>query len=268
MTGILDEYPGAAAAYSLRLLNTDYTGDAIVVRRASDNTTQSIGFVDGDLDTDALNTFCSGTDGFVTTWYDQSGNGYNATQTTASDQPKIYVSANGVILENGKPIISFDGVSQVLIFTTGNVQGFVSIFTALKSDSNNQDSIILQYTESAGDLISLGLGNIGTNDAIGSRLKIGSSDIDSKGDSNFTSTSSEIISLLSDGSNLDFYLSGLQKTDNIDSRSGGALSSIGARSTGTQGFLGKFYEIIIYETDQSSNRTGIETNINDFYSIY
>jgi len=26
--------------------------------------------------------------------------------------------------------------------------------------------------------------------------------------------------------------------------------------------------MIIYASDQSSNRTGIETNINDFYSIY
>ena len=27
-------------------------------------------------------------------------------------------------------------------------------------------------------------------------------------------------------------------------------------------------EIVLYLSDQSSNRTGIETNINDFYSIY
>jgi len=54
VTGILDEYPGAAAAYSLRLLNTDYTGDAIVVRRASDNTTQNIGFIDDS----GLRLFC------------------------------------------------------------------------------------------------------------------------------------------------------------------------------------------------------------------
>ena len=27
-------------------------------------------------------------------------------------------------------------------------------------------------------------------------------------------------------------------------------------------------ELIIWPSDQSSNRTGIETNINDFYSIY
>jgi len=31
---------------------------------------------------------------------------------------------------------------------------------------------------------------------------------------------------------------------------------------------GILQEIIFYNSDQSSNRTGIETNINDFYSIY
>jgi hypothetical protein len=53
-TGLLDDYPNAAAAYSLRLLRTAYTGDAIRVRRASDNTEQDIGFVN-ELDTAALN---------------------------------------------------------------------------------------------------------------------------------------------------------------------------------------------------------------------
>jgi hypothetical protein len=88
-TGLLNDYSGAAAAYSLRLLDNTYTGDAIVVRRASDNTTQAIGFVNNELDTATLESFCSGTDGFVTTWYDQSGNGNDATQVAASGQPKI-----------------------------------------------------------------------------------------------------------------------------------------------------------------------------------
>jgi hypothetical protein len=30
----------------------------------------------------------------------------------------------------------------------------------------------------------------------------------------------------------------------------------------------KQQEIIIYNSDQSTNRTGIETNINDYYNIY
>jgi hypothetical protein len=36
------------------------------------------------------------------------------------------------------------------------------------------------------------------------------------------------------------------------------------------GFSGnyKVFEVIIYNTNQSSNRTGINTNINTFYSIY
>ena len=89
-TGLLDTYSGAAAAYSLRLLDNTYTGDAIVVRRASDNTTQAIGFVNNELDTASLESFCSGTDGFVAVWYDQSGSGNDAAQGNPANQPKIY----------------------------------------------------------------------------------------------------------------------------------------------------------------------------------
>ena len=46
-------------------------------------------------------------------------------------------------------------------------------------------------------------------------------------------------------------------------------TSIGYRSdNGSQLLDGQLSEMIIYLSDQSSNRTGIETNINDFYSIY
>jgi hypothetical protein len=103
---LLDLYPGAAAAYSVRLLRTSYTGSAIRVRRSSDNTEQDIGFSSGNLDTTALTSFCSGTNGFVTTWYDQSGNGRDVLQTTAANQPQI-VSSGSVLTENGKPCVNF-----------------------------------------------------------------------------------------------------------------------------------------------------------------
>ena len=93
---LLNKYPNAAAAYSLRLLDNTYSGNAIKVRRASDNTEQDIGFVNNELDTATLESFCSGTDGFVTTWYDQSGNANNATQATASAQPKIVSSGTSL----------------------------------------------------------------------------------------------------------------------------------------------------------------------------
>jgi type III restriction enzyme len=41
---LLDQYSGAAAAYSLRKLSTSYSGSAIRVRRSSDNAEQNIGF--------------------------------------------------------------------------------------------------------------------------------------------------------------------------------------------------------------------------------
>ena len=48
------------------------------IRRASDNTEQTIGFTNaGDLDTGSIETFCNGTECYVATWYDQSGNNSN-----------------------------------------------------------------------------------------------------------------------------------------------------------------------------------------------
>jgi hypothetical protein len=105
-TGLLDLYPNAAVAYSLRRLRSGYTGSAIRVRRSSDNAEQDIGFVSNVLDTASLLTFVGAGDGFVTTWYDQSGLGLNATQTTAGVQPEIVLG--GVLwTQNGKPAVRF-----------------------------------------------------------------------------------------------------------------------------------------------------------------
>ena len=111
---LLDRFAeGVAAAYSLSQLFTTYTGYAIRVRRSSDNAEADIGFDGTDLDTSSLTSFCSGTDGFVTTWYDQSGNGNNATQATAASQPKI-VSSGSVITVNGYQVIQYDGTDDNL----------------------------------------------------------------------------------------------------------------------------------------------------------
>jgi hypothetical protein len=142
--GLLDTYPNAAAAYSLRKLRAAYTGSAIRVRRSSDNTEQDIGFTAlGNLDESALTSFCSGTNGFVTTWYDQSGNGRNATQTTGLFQPQI-VSSGSLILENSKPSLQFDGsvnrlsVGNFDLYSNTNGQSIASVFRSLNSNTNTQ----------------------------------------------------------------------------------------------------------------------------------
>jgi hypothetical protein len=55
--GLLDTYPNAAVAYSLRKLRSAYTGSAIRVRRSSDNAEQDIAFVGNDLDTTTMLDF-------------------------------------------------------------------------------------------------------------------------------------------------------------------------------------------------------------------
>lgn len=113
---LLDTYTGAAAAYSVRLLDKDYTGYCMKVRRASDDAEADIGFdSNGDLDTASIASHCGSANGYVVTWYDQSGNSNNATQSTAGSQLQIY-NGTAVITRNGKPML--ESTVNVTSFST------------------------------------------------------------------------------------------------------------------------------------------------------
>ena len=111
--GLLDEYTGAAAGYSLRRLSVNTT-NVVRVRRSSDNAEDDFTadeITDGTLLAWVGNT--ASDNGFVTTWYDQSGNSNDATQGTAASQPKI-VSAGSLITSNGYTVIEYDGTDDNL----------------------------------------------------------------------------------------------------------------------------------------------------------
>jgi hypothetical protein len=113
---LLDNYSGAAAAYSLRRIGpSNYFGPAIRVRRDSDNTLRDIGFTsDGQLDTVGLLDFVGVTgSGFVNTWYDQSGNGYNLAQGTTTAQPWI-IQSGSIYTDTNRPAVYFDGGDTLL----------------------------------------------------------------------------------------------------------------------------------------------------------
>lgn len=100
------------AAYGLRDLNPRQNDFAIRVRRSSDNAEQDIGFdVNGELDRTALLDFVGRSvsdQGFVTRWYDQSGNGRDMSQTEATRQGVIV--SGGVVVQraDGSAAISFN----------------------------------------------------------------------------------------------------------------------------------------------------------------
>jgi len=255
---LLEEYPGAAAAYSLRLLDNTYTGDAIRVRRASDNAEQDIGFDgNGDLDTSALATFCSGTDGFVKTWYDQSGNANDATQTTTANQPKIYDSSTGVIEENGKPAIEFDVDSLEPSIT--NAASDYSFFSVTKHTVSSPPGFAIDVQ--SGRLIFDGRGSGVGAYYDGAWQGTPHNSIVQQVNSIFAIAPTSGQSYIN-GSVVNTGLSYTQKP------LGGTIR-IGQNSVGSSNYWsGTMQEIVLYASDETSNRTGIETDINDYYSIY
>ena len=93
------------SALSLRKVISTATS-CLRVRRSSDNAEQDIGFAGGSIDIAAMLAFAGSGSAFVTTLYDQAGNGEHLVQATASKQPRI-VNAG---VYDGKLV--FDGVDD------------------------------------------------------------------------------------------------------------------------------------------------------------
>ena len=248
-TGLLDTYSGAAAAYSLRLLDSTYTGDAIRVRRASDNTEQDIGFVDNELDTSALATFCAGTDGFVKTWYDQSGGGYDLVQATTSAQPQI-VASGSVITDNGKPCVDYvsnDWLESSNFASQINAPNFFSAVVTFDTTSNMYFIDSDSPGRSATGIVSGNWSIRGLNGGA-------------------ASTGRHLVSVSQEAANAYMYVDTVQK---ISSGTSDLVTHTNVLVGDDILYLnGKVQELILWDSDQSSNRSGIETAINDHYTIY
>jgi hypothetical protein len=79
------------------------------VRRSSDNTEQDIGFVGYYADIPSLLTFVGANNGFIRTFYDQSGNTRDLGNSTTGQQPQIVSSGSLLTIGPGIPAMSFDG---------------------------------------------------------------------------------------------------------------------------------------------------------------
>jgi hypothetical protein len=273
--GLLDLYPSAAAAYSVRRLSEVYSGSLMEVRRSSDNALQDIGFdANGDLDTASLLSFVGEEDAFVRTWYDQSGNAYDATQTTTSAQPQI-VSSGVISNKNSKPAIDFSGGNWELDANAaasefaGTDVNFES-FSVLSGDGSSNKSFF-SLAAASGSTTSLQLRTNGID-----FLRVFIRD-DANANNNKTTTTQitnqSLVSVLGTPSDYNIYVDGTADAGNPNTVSLGlcsfAKATIGndARAVSTY-WEGTIQELVFYNTDQSSNRTGLETNQNDYYTIY
>ena len=201
---------------------------------------------------------------YATTWYDQSGSGNNATQATAAAQP-LLILAGVTNTENGKAALSFDGVDDVFVvgsdissglsahslFATSNLTYDTSAYFVRKVVGTNPQAIIngmnRLYNDGsswrgAGGELGLGSQNLGTWLLPGSSNNSG----------------------YSNGVEVESGVAGNQiALDGSD-----AAIGIGGTAAGGSNITGNVQELVVYPSDQSANRTGIETNINDHYGIY
>jgi len=270
---LLDTYGGSAVAYSLRKLSSTYSGSAIRVRRSSDNAEQDIGFVDGDLDTSSLLSFVGANNGFITTWYDQSGNANNATQAAAVIQPRIVNS--GVIETKGSEnAIKFDGSNDYMTRTaisaldSGNNYSYFTIvsnnLTANISTVFATSAVSVYRVENLIDTRTTG--GFYRNFLIQNTSSTAYySDLSSANGS----TNQRLLSGFVNGFNMSAFDNGnTGGTATYTGTYNNDLFDIAAFRYIPRYLNGYIQEIIIYPTDESSNRVGIETNINDYYSIY
>jgi hypothetical protein len=149
-TPLLDDI-GASAykARGLRQLRAAYSGSAIRVRY-TDNTEADIGFAAGtnNLDTVTLlaGAAAHGGSAYIKTWYDQSGNSRNETQSTAANQARI-VNSNTLDTANSKPAAVFSSSNYIDTTNYGMAAAGAASLLAVFSSSKGASSFPALATE-------------------------------------------------------------------------------------------------------------------------
>ena len=201
---------------------------------------------------------------FVDEWKDQSGNANHAEQTVPAQQPQIHSGTvnTDLITENGKPAMSewYDN-QAILIASFGTTYNDVHVFS-VTNDAGGTG--VLGYVVS---------GNTGSNFRMARNFS--GSDIWLYDGAQAFSTTSEatgqaLISSTNETTPTAFFNGSSRSFNNTLNGNGMSGAYIGRHPSLTSGGMrGTIQEIIIFSAHQSStNRTGIETNINDYFSIY
>ena len=253
-------------------LGTTYTtsGTKTITLTATNNfgfIAFSEGDIPADFDVSNFQIVSRSSDGFVKTWYDQSSttgtaNNNHATQSDSSKQPKIVENGN-LVEEGNNPALSFDGTNDVLlmdsaldldpfsILAVGPIQGATSPRLVGKQSSSNNGMSITEFVGNSIRLVSQ-TGNLTFSDGV-------------------ARTAGDVIlasMFFGAGDTLTAFVDGATQSlsGTPDSNTALDIDQIGARQTA--GFMsGKLKELIIYDTDQTDNRTALEANIGEHYSI-
>jgi hypothetical protein len=259
-TWFSDDFGMPSTAYSLRKL-TPLSSNCIRVRRSSDNTEQNIGFIsntpNASIDTTSLLSFVGAGDGYIVTWYDQSTNARDLTQSTITNQPNIV--SGGVLRElNSKPSIFFDGNDRLItafslqnqpntIYSLANATD-VSATRILYDDNDNVNyRNILQMNSTDTAIFAGTLLNVNTGWALNAQY---------------------LHTALYNGTSSLFRRNGvLFGSGNAGNQPLEGLT-IGSRFSASNFWIGNVQEFIFYNADKTSDFATSETNIDNYYNVF
>ena len=276
---LLDDYAGGVRAYSIRKIKKGYTGYAIKARRTSDDEEADVAFDDNgeiSVDSKVYNASGSTADGtnfntwaglaaYLKTWYDQSGGGFDISQTTAASQPMIKFGS--LFSLNGKFAPYFTDSNDFLPIDSTDLNiGSISVYWVGKN--NNLSFASTQWSWGLSTDASNWFGNLlyGSSDL----FYYGGQDSVSSVSSNTNQNVLQYAAGTSDApkiyrNNAAGTGSGTRETDDCTVNS---TNGLGGWGTSLYGWQGYFQEFIVFNNDTNSNRENITSNINTFYDIY
>jgi hypothetical protein len=189
-------------------------------------------------------------DGHVTTWYDQSDNGNDSTQTTASAQPKIVDAGTLVTDSSNNPAIIGDGVDDTLFHPT------------LTDDLDSSDFLVTAAYED-----DLAMGIIGALPRL--YLTSSSMSYNTLGTIGYPSqTGRNVISFQVAGSTQEVFGNGASLGTASEAQVDLGENMFNVLQGGSSFSDGPLMEVVVFGDNQSASRTGIENNINDHFDIY
>jgi PKD repeat protein len=283
---ILDLYTNADLAFSMRKLRAAYSGNCIRLRRSSDNSEQDIGFAsNGVIDVSAMLSFVGVGNGFVVTWYDQSGNGRNITQSTGSNQPQIVFSGT-VALRNNLPCIRYSESTIALTMVTSSAYSvpsaitFNSVFTPLSGLTSYRSLFSIGNSAASSAYTEFIYRTGGTQDDwvledaifVSNGFSAGRNPrLVSNGQRFFNGTQYVTFGTINSTLNIldvnnSVSTTRINNSGLIPSQSG--IFRIGNNSGSTQQLAGDIQEFILWGNNLTTDKSGIINNANNYYNVF
>lgn len=267
ITGILDIYPGANLAFSVRRLTNSYIGPCLRAGHIGDPTTQQdICFINNELNIDQLIEFSessiTGQGTFISRGYRQDGSGKFIDFSVTANPPLLTDSSNNPYIVNGLPSLNFNstGIGTVDEFPDAPIGTSIFIVYQLKSIAAPVHYLTYESNATFPGGLFVGGNSVSiTGRGIAVVTVV-------KGQGGGEPLTSQLLSYIGAGEKK-IYANGVEIVSTADKTyTDPSIEDIGRPG----GFSSNSYiqEIISYPVSKSSDRSSIEGNINSYYSIY